>query len=242
VTLEEFQQNLKPKTRKKIEQKLEGGWTFDKEGWDASVARHNKWNMADVFKNFDTENKGKLDIYTLARAFRALQLPKRDGEKMEMDKQMFKSFDINGDGFVTLEEFQQNLKPKTRKKIEQKLEGGWTFDKEAWDASVARHKKYNMAELFAQFDHDGDGKLTLREFMRAFRAIGLEKRTGEKMAVDEAMFKSFDTNGDGFVTPAEFEENLLPKTRKKIEMKLDAGWTFDADKWKASCDRHAIGE
>ena len=27
----------------------------------------------------------------------------------------------------------------------------------------------------------------------AFRAIGLEKRSGEKMAVDEAMFKSFDT-------------------------------------------------
>ena len=192
VSLEELEANLKPKTRKKIEEKLDAGWKFDKEAWDASVARHKKWNMADVFKNFDTHNTGKLDIYTLARAFRALQLPKRDGAKMDMDKEMFKSFDINGDGYVTLEEFQQNLKPKTRKKIEQKLEGGWTFDKEAWDASVARHKKYNMAELFAQFDHDGDGKLTLREFMRAFRAIGLEKRTGEKMAVDEAMFKSFD--------------------------------------------------
>ena len=49
-------------------------------------------------------------------------------------------------------------------------------------------------------------------------------------------------NGDGVVTLAEFQENLLPKTRKKIEMKLAAGWTFDAEKWKASCDRHAIGE
>ena len=32
------------------------------------------------------------------------------------------------------------------------------------------------------------------------------------------------------------------RTRKKIEMKLEAGWKFDAEKWKASCDRHAIGE
>jgi len=242
VSLEEFQENLKPKTRKKIEQKLEGGWKFDAEAWAASQARHKKYNMADIFKNFDSEGTGKLDIYTIARGFRALGLGKRDGTKMEMDKAMFKSFDTNGDGSITLEEFEENLKPKTRKKIEQKLEEGWKFDAEAWAASVARHKKYDMAVVFKQFDNDGDDKLTLREFMRAFRAIGLEKRSGEKMAVDEAMFKSFDTNGDGVVTLAEFQENLLPKTRKKIEMKLAAGWTFDAEKWKASCDRHAIGE
>ena len=40
---------------------------------------------------------------------------------------------------MTLQEFQENLLPKTRKKIEMKLEGGWTFDKEKWDASSARH-------------------------------------------------------------------------------------------------------
>ena len=40
---------------------------------------------------------------------------------------------------MTLEEFQQNLKPKTRKKIEMKLEEGWKFDEEKWKASVERH-------------------------------------------------------------------------------------------------------
>ena len=52
------------------------------------------------------------------------------------------------------------------------------------------------------------------------------------------MFKSFDSNGDGFVTLEEFQENLLPKTRRKIEMKLKEGWTFDKEKWQASLDRH----
>ena len=83
VSLEEFQENLKPKTRKKIEQKLEAGWKFDAEAWAASQARHKKYNMADIFKNFDSESKGKLDIYTIARGFRALGLGKRDGTKME---------------------------------------------------------------------------------------------------------------------------------------------------------------
>ena len=52
------------------------------------------------------------------------------------------------------------------------------------------------------------------------------------------MFKSFDSNGDGFVTLEEFQDNLLPKTRRKIEMKLKEGWTFDKEKWQASLDRH----
>jgi len=64
------------------------------------------------------------------------------------------------------------------------------------------------------------------------------------MDVDKAMFKSFDTNGDGYVDVKEFEDNLKPKTRKKIEEKLDAGWKFDEAKWKESQARHAfaVGE
>jgi len=60
--------------------------------------------MGEVFAPFDSDGDGKLDIYELARAFRALGMPKRDGTKMEMDKAMFKSFDTNGDGFVSMEE------------------------------------------------------------------------------------------------------------------------------------------
>ena len=35
------------------QEKLDSGWKFDKKRWDASVARHAKWNMAKVFKLFD---------------------------------------------------------------------------------------------------------------------------------------------------------------------------------------------
>jgi len=238
VSMEELDANLKPKTRKKIEMALEGGWKFDQATWDASIARHKKYDMKQIFSQFDHEGKGRLDIYTIARAFRAMGLPKRDGEKMEMDKAMFKSFDTNGDGFISMEELDANIKPKTRRKIELLLEGGWTFDKAAWDVSVARHKKWNMADVFKDFDYDNDGKLTMKEFYRAFRALGLEKRTGEKMEIDKAMFDSFDTNGDGFVSLVEFQEGLLPKTRKKIVDKLEAGWKFDKEKWDASAERH----
>ena len=57
-----------------------------------------------------------------------------------------------------MDELDAGLKPKTRRKIELAIEGGWKFDKETWDASVARHKKYDMAKIFSDFDSDGDGK------------------------------------------------------------------------------------
>jgi len=238
VSMEELDANLKPKTRRKIEMALEGGWKFDKATWDASVARHKKYDMKEIFGQFIHDGSDKLDIYTIARAFRAMGLPKRDGSKMEMDKAMFKSFDTNGDGLISMEELDANLKPKTRRKIELLLEGGWKFDKAAWDISIARHKKWNMADVFKDFDVDNDGKLTTKEFYRAFRALGLEKRTGDKMEIDKKMFDSFDTNGDGHVTLVEFQEGLLPKTRKKIVDKLEAGWKFDKEKWDASIERH----
>merc|ERR1712196_572358 len=193
--------------------KLNSGWQFDPQKWAASLARHQKWDLSKVFKKFDVDGDGKLTIGELSRAFRALGLQKRSGAKLQMDQAMFDSFDTNGDGFVTLYELEQNMYPKTRKKIEEKLDAGWTFDEEKWGASIARHSRWDMSKVFKQFDVDGDGKLSMREFMRAFRALGLEKRSGQKMTVDMAMFQSFDTNGDGVVTLQEFEENLFPKTR-----------------------------
>merc|ERR1719160_2325190 len=239
VSLAEFEANLFPKTRAKIEEKIASGWKFEPELWKASVDRHSVTNMAKVFKHFDLDEDGFLDMGELKRAFRAIGLKKRDGSKIEVDEEMFKSFDTNGDGKVSLEEFEANLKPKTRAKIEEKLALGWVFDKELWEASAARHSTWNMAKVFKQFDSDADGFLTMGELKRGFRALGLEKRSGEKLEVDDAMFKSFDTNGDGKVSLEEFQANLFDKTRAKIEEKLNAGWTFDAAAWQASVDRHS---
>ena len=69
----------------------------------------------------------------------------------------------------------------------------------------------DLRATFAQFDTNSNGSLDMREFMRAFRALGLSKRSGEKLTVDEAMFRSFDQNDDGVVTLAELEQNLGPK-------------------------------
>ena len=126
-----------------------------------------------------------------------------------------------------------------REAIEKKLNGGWVFDPKLWAESEARHARWDMKKVFAQFDADGDGYLSISEIKRAFHAIGLEKRSGAKGAMDEQMYKAFDVNGDGKITPEEFSDNLLPDTRAKIEEALDKGFVFDPAKWAASAERHA---
>ena len=235
--MEELDSTLPKALRDKIDAKIDLGWFFDKALWEKSIARHQKWDMKKIFADFDADGDGKLDIYEIARALRAMGLPKRDGSKMDMDHAMFKSFDTNGDGYVSMEELDANLKPKTRKKIEMALEGGWKFDQATWDASIARHKKYDMKQIFSQFDHEGKGRLDIYTIARAFRAMGLPKRDGSKMEMDKAMFKSFDTNGDGFISMEELDANIKPKTRRKIELLLEGGWTFDKVAWDASVAR-----
>jgi len=239
ISLQEFEDNVKPRTRAKLEEMVNAGWKFDAELWAASQARHAKWDMSKVFKQFDTNGDGELDMDEFKRAFRALGLKNRDGEKYAVDQEMFNSFDSNGDGKIQLEEFEKNIKPRTREKIETLLDAGWKFDHTLWEESEARHATWDMSKVFKQFDTDGDGALDFREFQRAFRALGLKKRDGEKHDVDIEMFKSFDTSGDGHIQMEEFEKNMKPRTREKIVELLDAGWKFDPELWKASAERHA---
>ena len=184
-------------------------------------------DLAPVFKQFDTSGDGYLQLDELKRAFRAIGLQKRKGEDFELDEKTFKAFDTNGDGKISLEEFNANLHPKTRAKLEEKLNAGFVFDQAKWDASAKRHAArgeggVNLSKLFAQFDTDGDGFLDIRELQRAFRAIGMEKRKGEKFELDVETFKSFDTNGDE-VSPEVETLSIQRRARRSRRSSTTAG-------------------
>ena len=47
--------------------------------------------------------------------------------------------DSNGDGKVSLQEFEDNMPDALREKLDEIIASGWKFDPALWDASVARH-------------------------------------------------------------------------------------------------------
>jgi Ca2+-binding EF-hand superfamily protein len=57
--------------------------------------------------------------------------------------------------------------------------------------------KRDPEEVFKKLDKDGDGKVSLAEF------VG--KKTGEKATTAETMFKAKDADSDGFLTLDEFK-------------------------------------
>lgn len=239
LSIEEFDAYLPVPLRAKVEAKLAAGWKFDEEKWKASQERHAKYNLAKIFKKFDSDGDGSLGMDELKRAFHALGLEKRSGEKLEMDEAMFKSFDVSGDGMVSVEEFEASCPPEVREKIEEKLKGDWKFDPVLWSDSQARHAKTNYAKIFKMFDADNDGVLDMRELKRAFRALGLKKRDGSKYELDQMTFKAMDINGDGKVSLEEFENSMPEPLRETLNEVITSGWKFDEEKWKASLARHA---
>jgi hypothetical protein len=120
--------------------RLNGDWKFDPDMWKASQARHGKTNYAKVFKLFDADKDGVLDMRELRRAFRAMGLKKRDGAKYDLDIMTFKAIDSNGDGKISLQEFETNMPQPLRDALDEAYANGWEFDPEKWQASLDRHR------------------------------------------------------------------------------------------------------
>jgi Ca2+-binding EF-hand superfamily protein len=175
--------------------------TTNKPGSKQPVQAQPAVSLGVFFRQVDTDGSGALDAKELKRALRAIGL---GAEEVEAS---MGELDADGDGKVTLFEFEAGLKRDVVARIVAQLNSAGTLD--------SFRPLVDVARLFGQFDADADGTLSPAELGSLLASLGLEG-----VDLDEAM-AGFDTDGDGEISLEEWKASLSDRTKALMAKKLD---------------------
>ncbi|KAK7325075.1 hypothetical protein VNO77_29135 [Canavalia gladiata] len=133
-----------------------------------------------VFQMFDKNGDGRITKEELNDSLENLGLfiPDRDLT------QMIEKIDVNGDGYVDIDEF------------------GELYDSIMSD----RDEEEDMKEAFNVFDQNGDGFITVEELRSVLSSLGLKQ--GRTLEDCRKMIMKVDIDGDGKVDYKEFKQMM----------------------------------
>lgn len=133
-----------------------------------------------VFQMFDRNGDGRITKKELSDSLQNLGIHIPDKDLA----QMMEKIDVNGDGYVDIDEF-----------------GG--LYRTIMDE---RDEEEDMREAFKVFDQNGDGFITVEELRSVLASLGLKQgRTAEDC---KRMIKKVDVDGDGMVDYKEFKQMM----------------------------------
>ncbi|XP_044504182.1 calmodulin-like protein 3 [Mangifera indica] len=133
-----------------------------------------------VFQMFDRNGDGKISKKELRKWLENLRIFIPDGELI----QMMDKIDVNGDGFVDIDEFGELYQTIMNEKEEEE----------------------DVKEAFNVFDQNGDGFITMNELRSVLASLGLQQ--GRTLEDCKRMIEKVDVDGDGMVDFAEFKQMM----------------------------------
>ncbi|THF95913.1 hypothetical protein TEA_017263 [Camellia sinensis var. sinensis] len=129
---------------------------------------------------FDQNGDGKITKKELSDSLENLGIFIGDKELV----QMIEKIDVNGDGYVDIDEFGALYQ---------------TIIEE-------RDEEEDMREAFNVFDQNGDGFITVDELRSVLQSLGLKQ--GRTLEDCKMMIKKVDVDGDGMVNYKEFRQMM----------------------------------
>lgn len=136
-----------------------------------------------VFHMFDRNGDGKITRKELSDSLEKLNIHIPEKELI----QMIEKIDVNGDGYVDMDEFGALYKAL----MDERGIGG---DEE------------DMREAFNVFDQNGDGFITVEELRSVLASLGLKQ--GRTVDDCKKMIAKVDVDGDGMVNYDEFRQMM----------------------------------
>ncbi|KAL2508096.1 Calmodulin-like protein 3 [Forsythia ovata] len=133
-----------------------------------------------VFQMFDRNGDGRITRKELSDSLEKLGIHIPEKELI----QMVEKIDVNGDGFVDMEEFGTLYQTIMEEKDEEE----------------------DMREAFNVFDQNGDGYITVEELRSVLASLGLKQ--GRTLEDCKMMIKKVDVDGDGRVNYREFRQMM----------------------------------
>ncbi|KAL9264463.1 Calmodulin-like protein [Drosera capensis] len=133
-----------------------------------------------VFQMFDRNGDERITKKELSDSLRNLGIHISDKDL----SQMIDKIDVNGDGFVDIDEFGALYK---------------TIMDE-------RDEEEDMREAFNVFDQNGDGFITVEELRSVLSSLGLKQ--GRTIEDCKKMIMKVDVDGDGMVDYKEFKQMM----------------------------------
>ncbi|CAL0303340.1 unnamed protein product [Lupinus luteus] len=133
-----------------------------------------------VFQMFDRDGDGRISKKELKDSLEKLGMMIPDKELT----QMIEKIDVNGDGWVDMEEF------------------GELYE----SIMEERDEEEDMREAFNVFDHNRDGFITVEELRTVLSSLGLKQ--GRTVEECKKMIMKVDVDGDGMVNYKEFKQMM----------------------------------
>ncbi|KAF5741322.1 calmodulin-like protein 3 [Tripterygium wilfordii] len=133
-----------------------------------------------VFQMFDKNGDGKITKKELNDSLENLGIYIPDKDLV----QMIEKIDVNGDGYVDIDEFGA---------LYQNIMG-------------ERDEEEDMREAFNVFDQNGDGFITVEELRSVLASLGLKQ--GRTIEDCRKMINKVDVDGDGMVNFKEFKKMM----------------------------------
>ena len=133
-----------------------------------------------VFQMFDRNGDGRITKQELSDSLQNLGIYIPDRDMM----QMIEKIDVNGDGFVDIDEF------------------GVLYQ----TIMDERDEEEDMKEAFNVFDQNGAGIITGEELRSVWASLGLKQ--GRTVEDCKKMIKKVDVDGDGMVNFKEFKQMM----------------------------------